>query len=68
MSLHYKAQEGETTVRVMSLYPYICNYFKFSVGNPVIYVADVCKDKEACLPMYGLIKCSIVPHRGSINM
>ena len=30
MRLHYKAQEGETIqyVYVMSLYPYICKYFK----------------------------------------
>jgi hypothetical protein len=31
----------------MSLYPYICKYFKFPVGHPVIHVGDACKDKEA---------------------
>ena len=63
MRLCYKAQVNETIqhVDVMSLYPYIRKYFKFLVGHPVIHVGDVCKDKEACLRMDGLIKCSIVP-------
>ena len=63
MRLHYKAREGEIIqyVDVMSLYPYICKYFKFPVGNPVIQVGDACKDKEAYLRMNGIIKCSIVP-------
>ena len=57
MSLHYKAWENETKqyVDVMSLYPYICKYFKFPVGHPVIHVGD------ACRRMGGLIKCSIIP-------
>ena len=61
--LNYKAREGETFqyVDVMSLYPYICKYFKFPVGHPLIHVGDACKDKEACFRMDGLIKCSIVP-------
>jgi len=46
---------------VKSLYPYICKYFKFPVGQPVIHVGDACKGKEACLRMDGLIKCLIVP-------
>jgi hypothetical protein len=38
MRLHYKAAEGETIqyVDVMFLYPYICKYFKFPIGHPVI--------------------------------
>ena len=36
-------------------------YFKFPVCYPVIHVGDACKDKEACLRMYDIIKCSIVP-------
>ena len=42
MRFHYKAREGETIqfVDVMSLYPYICKYFKFPVGHPVIHVGD----------------------------
>jgi len=63
MRLHYKAQENETIqyVDVMSHYPFICKYFKFPVGHPIIHVGDACKDIEACLRMDGLIKCSIVP-------
>jgi hypothetical protein len=30
----------------MSLYPYICKYFKFPVGDPFIHVGDPCKYKE----------------------
>jgi len=63
MRLHYKACENENIeyVDVMSLYPYICNYFKFPVGHPFIQVGEECKDEEACLRMDGLIKYSIVP-------
>jgi len=63
MRLHYKARENEKFqyVDVMSLHPYICKYFKFPVGHPIIHVEDACKDIEACLRKDGLIKCSIVP-------
>jgi len=55
MRLHYKARENETIqhVDIISLYPYLCKYFKFPVGQPTIHVA--------CQRMDGLIKCSIVP-------
>jgi len=63
MRLHNKVREIKTIqyVEVMSLYQYICKYFKFPEGHPVIHVGDVCKDMEARLRMDGLIKCSIVP-------
>jgi len=63
MRLHNNVQENETNqyVVVMSIYLYICKYFKFSMCHPVIYVVDVCKDMEACLHTDGLIKCNIVP-------
>jgi len=63
LRLHYKAQENETIqyVEVMSLYQYICKYFKFPVGHPIIHVGDACKNKEASFLMDGLIKCSTVP-------
>ena len=48
-------------VDVMSLYPYVCKNGKFPVGHPFIHVGDVCKEKETCLRMEGLIKCTIVP-------
>jgi hypothetical protein len=36
MHLHYKIREGEETVQycdIMNLYPFICKYFKFHIGN-----------------------------------
>ena len=62
MHLHYKGWENETIqyVVVMSLYPYICKYFKFPVGHPVIHVGDECKNMEDCLHMDGVIKCTTV--------
>jgi hypothetical protein len=62
--LHYKIREDGESVQyseIMSLFPYICKYFKFPIGNPNIHVGDACADKEACLRMNGLIKCTIVP-------
>jgi len=49
MRLYCKAQENETMqyVVIMSLCSYICKYFKFPVGHPVIHVGDACKDEEA---------------------
>jgi len=45
----------------MSLYPYICMYFKFPIGHPVVHVRDTCKDIRAYLQMDGLTKYTIVP-------
>jgi hypothetical protein len=63
MRLHYKAAEGETVqyVDVMSLYPYICKYFKFSVGHPVILAGDDCADTDVMLQKHGRNKCTILP-------
>jgi len=63
MRLHYKVRENVTIkyVDFMSLYPYICKYFKFPVGQPTDHVGDECKDTETCLRMDGLIKCTIFP-------
>ena len=44
----------------MSLYPYICKYFKFPISHPRIHVGDACKDVETFLRMEGVIKCTIV--------
>jgi hypothetical protein len=65
MRLHYKIAEGETVqdVEVMSLYPYVCKYFKFPIGHPVIHVGDECLDIQAMLQKDGLLKCSILPSR-----
>jgi len=64
MRLHYKIREVEETVQycdIMSLYPYICKYFKFPIGHPIIHVGDTCAGIEARLKMEGLMKCKIVP-------
>jgi hypothetical protein len=64
MRLHYKIKEGEETVQycdIMSLYPYICKYFKFPIGHPIIHVGDICADIEASIKMEGLMRCKIVP-------
>jgi hypothetical protein len=64
MHLCYKIEENEETIKycdVMSLYPFICKYFKFPIGHPVIYVGDTCKNIDACLQIEGLIKCTVVP-------
>jgi G:T-mismatch repair DNA endonuclease (very short patch repair protein) len=63
MCLHYKARHDESIeyADVMSLYPYICKYYKMPVGNPKIHVGDACLDMEVCLTMERLMKCLIVP-------
>ena len=62
MCLHYEVRENESIqyVDVMSLYPYVCKYFKFPIGHPGIHVGDACKVVEACLRMDGLIMFTIV--------
>jgi len=64
MRLHYKVREGEETLQyvdVMSLYPYVCKYFKFPVGHSVIHVGEACQNREAMLQKEGLINCCILP-------
>jgi hypothetical protein len=64
MRLHYKIKEDVESVQycdIVSLYPYICKYFKFPIGHPIIHVGDAFVDIEACLKMKGLIKCKVVP-------
>ena len=65
MRLHHKAGDGGTIqyVDVMSLYPYVCKYFKFPIGHPVIHVGNACQDMQAMLLKDGLTKCSILPPR-----
>jgi len=61
--LHHKERETVSIqyVDVMSLYPYLCKYFKSPDSHPVIHVSDAYIDKEPCLRMDGLSECSIVP-------
>ena len=63
MRLHYKSWETETIqyVDVLSLFQYNFQVLQVPCEHHVINVGDACKDKEACLHMDGLIKCSIVP-------
>ena len=63
MRLHYEIGENETIeyCNVVSLYPYICEYFKFPIDHPIVHVGDTWKDVEACLKMEGLIRCMVVP-------
>jgi hypothetical protein len=63
MRLHYKVAEGEAIkyVDVMSVYPYICKYFKFPIGHPVIHAGDDCLDTDDMIHKDGLLKCSILP-------
>jgi hypothetical protein len=63
MRLYYKAAEGESIqyVDVLSLYLFICKYFKFPVGHPVILAGDDYADTDVMLQKDGLIKCTILP-------
>ena len=64
MRLHYRIEEDAETIQycdVMSLYPYICKYFKFPIGYSIIHVGAICKSIDMCLQMEGLIKFTVVP-------
>ena len=64
LKLHYKVNPEEETIQytdIMSLYPYICKYFKFPVGHPTILNADECRDINAILAKEGIIKCEVLP-------
>ena len=68
MRLHYKICEHETVqyCDVISVYPFICKYFKFPIGHPIIHIGEICKNVDACLKMEGLMKCTVVPPKNSI--
>jgi len=48
-------------VDVKILYPYVCKYFNFPVGHPVIHVGEACQEREDMLRKEGLIKRCILP-------
>jgi len=61
--LHYNILQEDESVQycdVVSLYLYNFKNIKFPIGHLVIHVGDACADKEACLKMDGLMKCTIV--------
>ena len=49
MRINHGAGDEETIqyVDVMSLYPYVCKYFKFLIAHSVIHVGDTCQDMQA---------------------
>ena len=55
MRLYYEISEHETIeyCDVISLYPYICKYFKFPIGHTINHVGDTCSKVEACLQIDG---------------
>jgi len=57
MRIYYKIREGESIqyCDIVSLYPYICKYFKFPVEHLVLHVGDAHQDKEAMLRKEGLM-------------
>ena len=64
MCLHYRVKEGDETIQyvdVMSLYPWMCKYFKFPVGHPTIHLD--CGDVKAMLAKEGLVRCTVLPPR-----
>ena len=64
MRLHYRIEEDVETIHycdVISLYPFICKYFKFPIGHSILHVWTICKSIDTCLQMEGLIKCTVVP-------
>ena len=63
MRPHYKIDENEAIqyCDVISLYPFICKYFKFPIGHPIIHIGETYKNVDACLKMESLMKCTVVP-------
>ena len=64
MILHYRIDEDAETIQycdVTTLYPFVCKYYKFLNGHPIIHVGNICKRIDTCLQMEGLIKCTVVP-------
>jgi hypothetical protein len=69
MRRHYRVKEGEETmhyVDVTSLYPWVCKYFKFSVGHPTIHLD--CEEIPAMLAKEGLVRCTVLPLRGLCHL
>jgi hypothetical protein len=75
--LHYKIKDGETIqyVDVMSLYPWVCKYFKFPVGHPTVHVGEECRDIQSMLQKEGLLSvlfylqstCTIPYYRSAVT-
>ena len=63
MCLKYAVREGQTYEysNVMSLYPYVCKYFKFPLGHPRIHA---CQDREVMLSKKVPIKLTVLRPKG----
>ena len=63
MCLKYAVREGQTYEysNVMSLYPYVCKYFKFPLGHPIIQEGDTFQEIETMLSKEWLTKCTVLP-------
>jgi hypothetical protein len=62
--VYITVKEGEEMIQyvdVMSLYPWLCKYFKFPVGHPTIHLE--CGDVQAMLAKKGLVRCIVLPPR-----
>jgi hypothetical protein len=45
----------------MSLYPWVCKYFKFALGNNTVHLD--CEDVPTMLAKEGLVRCTELPPR-----
>jgi hypothetical protein len=66
--LYYKTDD-HTRVKyneIMSLYPYICKYFKFPIGHPTLYVGSECANTTNRLQKEGVISCRILAKNTSL--
>jgi hypothetical protein len=55
--------EGEEAIQyvdVMSLYPWVCKYFKFAVYRPIIHLE--CGHIPTMLAKEGLVRYMVLPH------
>jgi len=63
MPIHCRVKEGEEAigyVDVISLYPWVCKYFKFPLGDSTVHLD--CGDVQALLAK-GLVRCAVLPPR-----
>jgi hypothetical protein len=64
MRLHYRVKKGEETIQyvdVLGMYPWVCKYFNFPVGQPTIHLD--CGDIPAMLVKEGLVRYTVLQPR-----
>ena len=52
-------------MNVITMYPYICKYGKFPVGDPKLYVSTDCPPD--CLDREGIIKCNVLTSQETVS-